>query len=61
MHDMPFRSAPRKDDPIVGVKSIDVYLGEYRTIFDTGVSVFYSFDEDSKLIEIAVLKETDSL
>ena len=45
----------------VGVKSIRVYLGQYGIIFATGVSVFYGFDEDSKLIEIGVKKETDSL
>jgi len=60
MHGMPFRGSPRGDEPVVGVKSLDVYLGKYRTIFDTGVSVFYAFDENSKLIDIAVLKETDS-
>jgi hypothetical protein len=47
--------------PIIGEKSMRVYLGEYRTIFIIGVSVFYAFDENSKLINIAVLKETDSL
>ena len=47
--------------PIIGVKSIRAYLGEYRMIFAVGVSVFYGFDEDSKLIDIAVLKEGDSL
>lgn len=47
--------------PIIGEKSMRVYLGDYRTIFVTSVSVFYAFDENSKLIDIAVLKETDSL
>ena len=43
----------------VGVKSIAVYLGEYRVIFARSVTVFYGFDKDSKLIDIGVLKEVD--
>ena len=58
---IPYRSAPINDDYAVGVKSIEVYLGEYRAVFATGVTVFYGFDEDSNLVDIAVLKETDSL
>lgn len=58
IHGLPSRHASR---PAIGVKSIDAYLGEYRTIFLTGVSVFYGFDEDSILIDIAVLKEVDGL
>jgi hypothetical protein len=46
---------------IIGEKSMRVYLGSHRIGFVTGVSVFYAFDEDSKLIDIAVLKEIDSL
>ena len=49
------------EENIVGVKSIRVYLGQYRRFFAVGVSVFYGFDENSKLIDIAVLKETDGL
>lgn len=50
-----------EDDTIIGVKSMDVHIGEYRTIFVTDVLVFYAFDEDLKLIDIAVRKDTDSL
>jgi hypothetical protein len=49
------------DGTIVGVKSIDAHIGEYRTIFATDVLIFYAFDENLKLINIAVRKDTDSL
>ena len=45
----------------IGVKSMRVDLGEYHTIFWTGVVVFYGLDEDSKLIDIAVRKDYDTL
>jgi hypothetical protein len=57
----PYRGSPINTKSVVGVKSIVVYIGQYRAFFLTDVSVFYAFDEDSKLIDIAVLKETDSL
>jgi len=57
----PSRHYTELEDCVVGVKSMYVYIGEYRTIFATDVTVFYGFDEDSKLIDIAVLKEKDSL
>jgi len=44
----------------IGVKSIRVYLGEYN-LSTTGVSVFWGFDENSKLIDVYVLKESDAL
>ena len=61
---------PGKSDPadaalgretIVGEKSIRVFIGEYRNIFITSVTVFWGFDEKSKLIEIYVWKDKDSL
>ncbi len=61
MHGRPSRHTPQDDDPVVGEKSMEVHLGEYRVIFVTDVSVFYAFDETSKLIDIAVLKEVDSM
>jgi hypothetical protein len=61
MHGRPSRRAPKSGDPVIGVKSMEVHIGEYRTLFITDVSVFYGFDENLKLIDIAVLKETDSL
>ena len=55
-------SRPSKQNEYsVGVTSMEVRLGEYRTIFATDVSIFFAFDEDSKLIDIGVLKENDVL
>ncbi len=48
-------------ETIVGEKSIRVFVGEYRNIFITSVSVFWGFDKNSKLIEIYVWKDTDGL
>lgn len=49
------------NDTHVGDKSLRVYLGSYRNIFETGVLVYFGFDENSKLIDIAVRKDTDGL
>jgi len=49
------------DYHLIGEKSMCVYLGEYRTIFITSVEVYYAFDEDSKLIDIAVKKDMDAM
>ena len=46
---------------IVGEKSIEVFIGEYRNVFATCVSVFWVFDENSELIEIFVEKDTDAI
>ncbi len=48
-------------ETIVGEKSIRVLVGEYRNIFITSVTVFFGFDKNSKLIEIYVWKDKDSL
>lgn len=48
-------------ETIVGEKSIRVFVGEYRNIFITSVTVFFGFDKNSKLIEIYVWKDKDSL
>ena len=45
----------------VGEKSIEVYLGEYQNIFVTSVTVFWGFDKDSKLIDIYIWKDMDSM
>ena len=46
--------------PSVGEKSIRALIGDYGFLFlKTSVSVYWGFDEDSKLIEIAVWKSTD--
>ncbi|MCL2047723.1 MAG: hypothetical protein FWG87_03245 [Defluviitaleaceae bacterium] len=49
------------NDRVIGVKEMQVHIGGYRTIFHTDIIIFYGFDEDSKLIDIAVFKEVDSL
>ena len=41
-------------------KSILVLGGEYRTIFITSVTIFWEFDEDSKLIEINIRAYIDA-
>ena len=46
---------------VVGEKSIRVFLGDYRNIFITSVSVFWGFDADSKLIDVHVWKDKDVL
>jgi len=49
----------RGDKNIVGVKAMEVTIGSYNFFFVAGkmtVYVFYAFDEDSKLIDIAVVK-----
>jgi hypothetical protein len=61
VYDRPSKRAPISNEPVVGVKSIVVHIGEYHAFFLTDVSVFYAFGKDSTLIDIAVLKETDSL
>ena len=53
--------ARAKEDTYIGEKSMRVYLGEYRIIFDTGVIVFIGFDGDSKLVNLHVRKDHDSL
>ena len=45
----------------VGVKSIRSNVGHYSNLFITDVVVYWGFDEDLKLIDIAVRKDTDSL
>jgi len=58
-HEIPNRGS---GGTIVGEKSIELYLGYYyyQILFQTGVTVFYGFDKDSKLVDIAVLKERDA-
>ena len=51
------------NDAFVGEKSIRVLAGRYKSYLfvDTYVTVFWGFDEDSKLIDIAVLRDFDVL
>jgi len=48
-------------EEVIGEKSIRVSVGSYGFIFKTNVTVFFGFDEDSKLIDIWIWKTTDSL
>ncbi|MCL2109102.1 MAG: hypothetical protein FWH20_07140 [Oscillospiraceae bacterium] len=57
----PDRGTTSKEENIIGVKSIEVYIGKYHMFFRRDVSVFYAFDEEGKLIDVAVLKEWDSI
>ena len=61
-----FRHRGIQPTETVGKKSITVYLNSYRSVayfylLETDVTVFYGFDEDSKLIDIWAWKTTDSL
>jgi hypothetical protein len=51
----------RDASSIVGEKYISVLIGEYRVIFVRSVVVFIGFDEESKLIDLHVRKDVDSL
>ena len=46
---------------IVGEKYMCIYLGAYRNFFITDVSAFLIFDDESKLIQIVIRKDTDGL
>ena len=49
----------RGNENIIGVKSMRVYIGSYNFFFFAGrttVYAYYGFDEDSKLVDIAVGK-----
>ena len=43
----------------VGVQSIKLDIGKYYNPFRVDISVFYGFDEDGKLIDLAVIKYID--
>ena len=52
-------SIPYTTDPDVGEKSIRVFIGEYRNIFVTSVTVYWGFDGDEKLIDVYIWKDKD--
>ncbi len=58
-----FLKQPPPPEPrtTVGSRSIKVFAGDYRNIFVTSVTVFWGFDENSKLIDVWVWKDTDGL
>ena len=43
----------------IGTKSIRIDLGEFRAIFDIGVDVYFAFDNEWKLIDVAIRREMD--
>ena len=45
----------------IGEKSITVYLGEYWNPLVVDVTAWYGFDEEGKLIDVAVRKDVDTL
>ena len=45
----------------IGVMSMCVHLGTYRTLFSTDVIAFLAFDNNSNLIDVAIRKDQDSL
>lgn len=49
------------EEIVVGVKNMWIHLGFYRNIFRTDVTAYLGFDSNSKLIDVAVRKDTDSL
>jgi uncharacterized protein YxeA len=46
---------------LVGSKYIYARLGEYTTIFDCFVYAYFIFDENDKLIKIAVTRDWDAM
>lgn len=46
---------------VIGEKSISVFIGEYRNLFITSVTVFWGFNKNSKLVGVHVWKVEDSL
>jgi hypothetical protein len=58
------RGAPSEsyyEVPRIGNKSIKAFIGKYKTMLfiDTYVICYWAFDENSKLIDIAIRKEYD--
>jgi len=43
----------------IGTQSIRIHLGRYRVILDIYVDVYFAFDDDSKLIDVAIRREMD--
>jgi len=49
-----------RPEAIIGTQTIRAYLGAYGLLFQTGVSVFWGFNEDSLLIDLHVRKDTNA-
>jgi len=54
------KQKPGTPERVVGVKAMDVPLGEYRSPFVTRVSAIFAFDAAGKLIDVWVLKTADA-
>ena len=50
------RPKPGAPGHVVGVKSMNVPLGEYRSPFLTSVSALLAFDSSGKLVDVCVVK-----
>ncbi|MDR2559306.1 MAG: hypothetical protein LBC86_07180 [Oscillospiraceae bacterium] len=48
-------------NPVIGEHAMSVYLGEYRFVFVGGVTAFFAFCEDEKLIDVFIRKDWDTL
>ena len=58
----PYHGFTKDRDTLFGEKSIEIYLGGYQDLpFRKNVCAFLIFDENDKLIEVAVYKVSDSL
>ena len=59
-----FEDYEDKENPeiqIIGVKALDVFLGEYNAPFSTSVRAYLVFDEKDELIEVRLRKYVDTL
>jgi hypothetical protein len=58
-----FRRQEGSKSEVIGDKSIEVYLGGYRsvTLLTTTVIAIWGFDKDDKLIEIWIWKDVEGL
>ena len=45
----------------IGTQSIRAYLGKYTLVFRVDVVVFFGFDENSRLVDLHVIKYVDAL
>ncbi len=59
--DWVFTSDGKESYRVAGNSYIRVYMGRYKNIFRVDVSFCLGFDENNKLIDVCVFKETDSL
>jgi len=43
----------------IGTQAIRIHLGRFRVILAVDVAVYFAFDDDSKLVDIAIRREMD--